>query len=721
MKSDYTVTKSSSDNLKDKMTKMIPGTFLGGKKREISKMDLPAYLQFLINEGHISIDELKPYIKSNKLQYALLEPHLLESVGKVRLLEALSEDYGVPAIDLENDNISPHIGKMIPKEVGENNLVCSVNLDENGITLAMVDPRNENAIQQVESKTDFRVVARKVALFSDIVGYQELLYGTPRGLPLSPRDLVDDIIKKAIEQGASDIHIEPLEDDIKVRFRKDGILLESYDICEIALKDMIHKKLIIRHLKNSIPVVVKNKSGASGVTMKIEETQKPQDGRIFLPSRRLDMRISIIPTVYGESIVIRILNPQTEGTDFMSLGFSNRDSSRFKKVIEAPYGLVFVSGPTGSGKSTTLYTVLRHLQDPTKKILTVEDPVEYTIQGIMQVQTNPAKDVTFAETLRSFLRHDPDIIMVGEIRDRETAAMAIEASLTGHLVLSTIHANDAVKTIIRIKDLGINPLLITSTCLATMAQRLVRVNCPYCKQRATFSPRFHRLMDYFGLSYRKEDLVKSNGCPRCNGTGYRGRTGIYELMLMTQQMQELILQNATDIEMERLARAQGMRLLIEDALQKSAQGITTEEEILRVTLADYGDRMDTPPMQGKKRKTLHPVTGESEITSYSSEEYDEIDTDEVTVVRDVVDDSPDEWDVREKNITEQEAESSVEEYLHPHSTTNGEPVAPLEENEVEAESSKEPSSRVSLVSALPSEEFSHWVLQVQCNGEWRSI
>jgi type II secretory ATPase GspE/PulE/Tfp pilus assembly ATPase PilB-like protein len=321
--------------------------------------------------------------------------------------------------------------------------------------------------------------------------------------------------------------------------------------------------------------------------MNIAETQKPQDGRIFLPVRNLDMRVSILPTTYGESIVIRLLSSEKEDANFIGLGFSEEDNRRFEKIISLPYGIVLVSGPTGSGKSTTLYTVLRKLYDPTKKIVTVEDPVEYTVPGVMQVQFNQAKDVTFATALRSFLRHDPDIIMVGEIRDSETASMAIEASLTGHLVLSTIHANDAVRTITRIKDLGVNPLLITSTCLATMAQRLLRKNCPHCAMPAHYSQLFYKLMDHFKIKYSKENLVKSVGCKRCNKTGYLGRTGIFELMIMTPEIKELILKEAPDDQLEKLARKQGMRLLLVDALYKVAAGLTTEEEIKRVTLSDF--------------------------------------------------------------------------------------------------------------------------------------
>jgi type IV pilus assembly protein PilB len=452
--------------------------------------DLPLFLQVLLAEGTITIDELKPYLKSNKLNHITMEPFLLSKAGRDKLLQALSRSFSVPAIDLEKADISPRVGMVIPSGMGKSSLLACVSIEQNGIHLAMVDPSDDYAVDQVESYTDFKVIKRYVVLHSDLIDFQEVLYNESFILPVNPRDIVDEIIKMAIEQGASDIHIEPLEDDLRVRLRKDGMLVESYDFQEAVLKNMSHKKLVVRRLKRAVPVVIKNKSGASGKTMDNAERKKTQDGRIFIPANHIEMRVSILPSVHGESIAIRILNPEKEKSDFARLGFSALERSRFESVIRAPYGIILVSGPTGSGKTTTLYTVLSHLNDPAKKIITVEDPVEYTIPGIVQIQTNPSKGITFAEALRSFLRHDPDIIMVGEIRDKETAAMAIEASLTGHLVLSTIHANDSVRTITRMKDLGATPLLLTSTCLAAMAQRLVRVNCEHCSEKAHFSPPF---------------------------------------------------------------------------------------------------------------------------------------------------------------------------------------------------------------------------------------
>ncbi|MBI3926949.1 MAG: type II/IV secretion system protein [Armatimonadetes bacterium] len=540
---------------------------------------IPAFLRFLVEEG-IPEEQIASHFHSGNMSPASLEPAFLERVGRDKWLQALADRYQVPAFDLAAADVSPQVALVVPQEIGIANRVASIDVDEDGITLAMVDPEDQYAVAQVEDKTDFKVHRRMVVLAGDLLSFQELLYGTARNLTVSPRDIVDDIIKQAIGEGASDIHIEPLEDEIQVRFRKDGVLIRSFDI-----RDVAPKKTVIRHLKSALPVVVKNKSGASGKTMNIAENQKPQDGRIYLPSRSIDMRVSVLPTMNGESIVIRIHRPEADNTNLARLGFTGEALRRFESIIQAPYGIILVSGPTGSGKTTTLYTVLRRLNSPEVKILTIEDPVEYNIPGVIQVQVNLAKDLNFASALRSFLRHDPDIVMVGEIRDSDTALMAVEASLTGHLVLSTIHANDAVRTITRIKDLGVKPLLVTSTCLGTMAQRLIRTNCPDCTVPARFSPRFYKLMEYYDIPFRERDLMQGTGCSQCNQTGYKGRTGIHELMVMTPEIRELILRHAPDQDLESLARKQGMRLLIEDALYKAAAGMTTEAEVLRVTLA----------------------------------------------------------------------------------------------------------------------------------------
>ncbi|MGE0493197.1 MAG: GspE/PulE family protein [Vulcanimicrobiota bacterium] len=540
-------------------------------------VDRPRFFDFLARQG-VAEEELVRHLSAGNRKPYLLEPFYLGRLGRKNWFSGLKEHYQVDAFSLEEADLSPQVALVVSQELSRHYGVTCIDIDERGLTLGMVDAANDESVATIEEKTDFRVVRRVAVLATDLAKFQEQLYGSARMLEISPREIVDDVIHRAIAQGASDIHFEPLEDELMVRFRKDGILMDSINAREFA-----PKKILLRHLKAALPVVVKNKSGASGKTMNIAETQKAQDGRIYLPSRNIDMRVSVLPTSHGESVVIRIHRPG-EGNGLQQLGFETALLDRFAPLIEAPHGILLVSGPTGSGKTTTLYTVLRRLNSPEKKILTIEDPVEYNVPGVVQVQTSEAKGLTFASALRNFLRHDPDIIMVGEIRDSETAVMAVEASLTGHLVLSTVHANDAVRTITRIRDLGVNPKLVASTCLGTMAQRLVRLNCPHCRAATPADDQLLRLAERYQIALDPSRLARGTGCDACNQTGYRGRTVIHELMVMTPELRVLVENQASDSDLERLAREQGMRLLLEDALSKVAAGLTTWEEVRRVTL-----------------------------------------------------------------------------------------------------------------------------------------
>ena len=537
----------------------------------------PAFFEFLARYS-IGEEELARHFQAGNVRPFTLEPFYLGTVGRANWLKGLKEQYEVDTLDLESADISPQVSGIVNRELSIGHRLTCVEASERGLTLGMLDPSDDEAVAAVEQKTDFKVVRRVAVLGNDLTRFLEVMFGSARVLEVSPRAIVDEVIARAVAQGASDVHFEPLEDELIIRFRKDGLLINSMDAKEFA-----PKKILMQHLKAALPVVVKNKSGAAGKTMNIAETQKAQDGRIYLPSGGIDMRVSVLPTSHGESIVIRIHRPG-EGQTLKDLGFSPQVLARFEELVSAPHGIFLVSGPTGSGKTTTLYTVLRRLNCPQKKLLTIEDPVEYNVPGVVQVQTSEAKGVTFASTLRNFLRHDPDIIMVGEIRDNETAVMAIEASLTGHLVLSTVHANDAVRTITRIRDLGVNPKLITSTCLGTMAQRLVRVNCPHCSNAVPVDDRLARLAQKHGVALDADSVCAGQGCLHCNGTGFKGRTAIHELMVMSPELCTLVEGNGSDLDLERVARQQGMRLLIEDALEKVAQGITTYDELRRVTM-----------------------------------------------------------------------------------------------------------------------------------------
>ncbi|MGV8123468.1 MAG: GspE/PulE family protein [Candidatus Xenobiia bacterium LiM19] len=534
-----------------------------------------------------------------------LEKILLEYLEREVVLKAREEELQkrFMAIDILKNKTSfeKEAIECIPRDyVLKFGAICLQKRD-NTIAIAMVNPLDDLVVHSIEDLTGCKVKARYLTLAYDLELFffveqkkedvrdtqQADEYKGPRifeDVPgdgmVSLRPLVDAIFRKGLEVQASDIHIEPTRNSMRVRFRIDGILKTDAEIDRILDKEGRNKSLL-----QAMVNIIKNRSGASGKDMRIDEREKPQDGRIYVPDRDLDLRISIIPTLHGESVVVRIHYREIGTFSLDKLGFEPRDFERFTKVIDNPYGMILVSGPTGSGKTTTLYSIMQIINSPTKKTLTIEDPVEYSIDGAIQAQTNPAKSFTFDEALRVFLRHDPDIIMVGEIRDEATASMAIEASLTGHLVLSSIHANDAVTTITRLKDLGVDPRLITSTCLATLAQRLVRKNCPVCSTSYTYSTRLFNAFEKYAISYDLDALRKGKGCERCSNTGYSGRIGIFELLIMSYEIKELILQDASLFDVTQVAGSQGMKSLIESALMKVASGVTSEEEVWRVTLA----------------------------------------------------------------------------------------------------------------------------------------
>jgi general secretion pathway protein E len=378
--------------------------------------------------------------------------------------------------------------------------------------------------------------------------------------------LVNTIIKQAVSDRASDIHFEPYEKDLSVRFRIDGILYNMYT------PPKKYQGAIISRIK-----IMAN--------LNIAENRLPQDGRIQLKigGKDIDIRVSSFPTYYGERVVLRLLNKTDMVYDLNTLGFSDKILKRFNELIQKTHGVVLVTGPTGSGKSTTLYSVLTNLNTQEVNILTVEDPIEYQIKGVGQMQIKPSIDLTFASGLRSILRQDPDIIMIGEIRDLETAEIAIQSALTGHRVFSTLHTNDAASGITRLIDMGIEPFLIASSVNAFLAQRLIRMICPSCRE--SYKPS-KAMLDEFSLkpsSLKGGKLYKGRGCKKCLGTGYSGRMGIYELLPITQAMRQLIMKNADSLEIKDMAVHEGMITLLDDGLNKAIEGLTTVEEVLRVS------------------------------------------------------------------------------------------------------------------------------------------
>jgi general secretion pathway protein E len=377
--------------------------------------------------------------------------------------------------------------------------------------------------------------------------------------------LLNSILFQAIKERASDVHIEPYERDLTVRFRIDGIL---YPILQ-------PPKVVQEALASRVKIMA---------GLNIAEKRLPQDGRIkvVVAGREVDIRVSTIPTFYGERIVLRLLDKQRGVISLASIGLAERDNAIMERLLKRTSGIILVTGPTGSGKTTTLYAALNHLNAPEKNIITIEDPIEYQLRGVGQIQVNPKIDLTFAQGLRSILRQDPDIIMVGEIRDAETAEIAMQASLTGHLVLSTLHTNDAATAVTRLIDMGIEPFMVASTLSAVVAQRLVRTICPHCREE------FRPDRAYPGIELPAV-LYRGRGCDHCFGHGTKGRIGIYELLAIDQELCGMIIRRESAGAIKEYALAHGMQTLRDDGMAKVAAGITTLEEVLRVTQEDYAD------------------------------------------------------------------------------------------------------------------------------------
>jgi len=374
--------------------------------------------------------------------------------------------------------------------------------------------------------------------------------------------LVNTVLIKASSVNASDVHFEPYEDEAVVRIRMDGVL---HDYTKVS--PSLYQEVVSR-----IKVMAK---------LNVAEKRVPQDGkiRVRIGKKDYDIRVSVVPTVFGERVVLRLLEKTGQLLTLSELGLSKSDEEKVRKLAEKPYGIVLVTGPTGAGKSTTLYAMLLHVKNPKKNIITIEDPVEYQVKGISQIQVNPKVGLTFAQGLRAILRQDPDVIMVGEIRDPETAEVAVQAALTGHLVLSTLHTNDAPSAITRLKDIGIEPFLIASSLEGVIAQRLVRKICNHCKE--PYKPTKEEIKE-LGLPEGDYTFYRGVGCEHCLGTGYRGRTGIFEVLEIDEEMKKLINETQDAVKIKQFARRKGYRTMLEDGIKKILKGITTSSEILSV-------------------------------------------------------------------------------------------------------------------------------------------
>jgi type IV pilus assembly protein PilB len=398
---------------------------------------------------------------------------------------------------------------------------------------------------------------------------QKIKQELDRGVDTSIISLVDSLIESAHKNQASDIHLDPNPKGLQTRLRIDGVLQDGH--------------IIPKEIQSEVITRIKVLAG-----LRTDEHQTPQDGRfriVLEETGPIDIRVSIAPAYYGENAVLRLLAERSEKFALEMLGFSHEDETKIIKAIRNPYGMILSTGPTGSGKTTTLYTILKQLNTKEVSIITIEDPIEYAIEGINQIQVNQRTGLTFANGLRSILRQDPDIIMVGEIRDTETASLAVNTALTGHLVLSTLHTNDSATTLPRLLDLGMVPYLITATVNIVIGQRLVRKICPSCKTKHTLTPAEEKSlaeMENASIFDRNKELWHGAGCEKCNGSGYHGRIGIYEIMTVDEPIREAMLKRASASEIKKIAVSRGMRTMVADGFEKVARGITTLEEVLRV-------------------------------------------------------------------------------------------------------------------------------------------
>ncbi len=561
--------------------------------------------ELLIENGLITQDQLDDALDIQRTSSGELIGKIMINLGFVTerdILNMYSKQLGVPFVDLSRMKIVPAIAKSLQPHVAQKHKVIPISKDKRKIVLAMVNPLNVFAIDEVKLTTGLDVVpvlAQEEQLLLAVHANYGVDESTARAIEslqkmgIDPnaveqisddqedditvsnvKELIEDspmiklvnaIIVKAIDARASDIHIEPLRDDLRVRYRIDGVLQEA----------MKPPKKIQSGLLSRVKVLA---------DLNIAEKRIPQDGRINLlvGGKEFDFRVSTYPTQNGEKIVLRILDKGSVLIGLNRLGFSTEIQKEFEGLIHSPVGLLLVTGPTGSGKSTTLYSVLNQLNSVGRHILTVEDPVEYMLEGVNQIQVNPKAGVLFASTLRSFLRNDPDIIMVGEIRDKDTAEIAIQAALTGHLVLSTLHTNDAPSAATRLIDMGIEPFLISSSLVGSLAQRLTRVLCPECK--VPYKPTELELKTLNIPIEEGKNLTfyKPGGCEFCNHVGYRGRIGIFELMEIDEQFRDLIAKKVSSVKLRELAVKTGMQTLQQDAIKKIIQGITSYEEAVRV-------------------------------------------------------------------------------------------------------------------------------------------
>ncbi|MGA7686180.1 MAG: type IV-A pilus assembly ATPase PilB [Terriglobales bacterium] len=563
----------------------------------------------LVKEKVITAEQLEQATKLQKESHVRLASALVKLgfLSDEDVTNFLSRQYGVPAINLSYFEIDPAVIKLIPYETAKRYQILPLSRVGASLTIAMVDPTNVFAMDDIKFMTGFNIEP-VVASESSIVEGIDKAYGTSKEEELesvmaSMNDmgdagdievqgeeqelelkelekaadeapivkLVNLVLTDAVKRGASDIHMEPYEKEFRVRFRIDGVL-QAIMTPPLKLKDAITSRLKIM------------------AKLDISEKRLPQDGRIMLKmqiggkKKQLDFRVSTLPTLWGEKIVLRLLDKENLRLDMTKLGFEQESLTKFQKAILKPYGMVLVTGPTGSGKTNTLYSSISQLNQPDTNIMTAEDPVEFQLGGVNQVQMKEQIGLNFATALRAFLRQDPNIILVGEIRDFETAEIAIKAALTGHLVLSTLHTNGAPETITRLMNMGIEPFLVATSVHLICAQRLVRRICKDCAEVVDMPPQALIDEGFTPEESKTVKIMKGKGCATCNKTGYKGRTGLYEVMEVDDEIRELVLVGASAVELKKKAIERGMITLRRSGLMKVALGFTTLEEVARETI-----------------------------------------------------------------------------------------------------------------------------------------
>jgi len=558
--------------------------------------------ELLVREGLLTPDQVAAALSDaknhgNRIGYSLVK---LGYMQETELTRTLARQYRVPAVDLDRVTVDPRIIKLVPVEQAMKHLVLPLRRVGRVLTVAMANPTDASAIDTLKFLTRHDIEPVIVGeytlrkhlekyyhvkdednlnqLLEQIEGAEfEVLEEREEEVSVAALQaqiddapvvrLINGLLLDAIERGVSDIHIEPFEKELRIRYRIDGVL-----------QDVMKPPLKMRPALTSRVKILSQ--------LNIAERRLPQDGRIKLRTKHkvVDFRVSTLPVIFGEKIVLRILDKTNLTLDLETFGFEPQAKQDFMRAIMNPYGMVLVTGPTGSGKTTTLYSALSKLNTEEVNIMTAEDPVEYNIHGINQVLVRTEIGMTFSAALRAFLRQDPNIIMVGEIRDIETGGIAIKAALTGHLVLSTVHTNDAPSTITRLIDMGLEPFNVAAALNCVAAQRLIRRICLYCKEQVTYPDEYLDAAGIVGTD-REITFFRGKGCDRCNGTGYKGRAGLYEVMAMSSELRRLIMQGVSADDLRAQGLAEGMLTLRMDGLKKVSQGVTTLEEVVKETAA----------------------------------------------------------------------------------------------------------------------------------------